>query len=182
VETVLDFCRNKPGARILDLCTGSGCIALALQKHLPRAEVHALDISEAALSYARRNIDYHDLPVQLHQGDVLETPMYGAFDIIVSNPPYLTADEMEQLQPEIQHEPASALEAGTDGLLFYRNITRIWKDQLNPGGLLAYEIGEQQGEVVSRILEWHGFENIRIRQDYGHRDRVVTGIVPQSTH
>ena len=182
VETVLDWCRDLPNLRIIDLCTGSGCIALALQKHLPQAKVHALDSSEAALAYARRNIDYHKLPVQLHQDDVLQAPIRGKFDVIVSNPPYLTTDEMQHLQPEIRYEPASALDAGTDGLLFYREITRLWKDSLVPGGLLAYEIGEQQGEAVSRILEWYGFEQIRVIQDYAGHDRVVIGTVPDSTH
>ena len=182
VETVLDWCRDMPKPRIIDLCTGSGCIALALQKHLPKAKVHALDISDAALSYARKNTDYHRLPVKLHRGDVLQAPVHGRFDVIVSNPPYLTTDEMAHLQPEIQYEPASALDAGEDGLLFYREITRIWKDSLNPGGLLAFEIGEQQGEAVSGILETHGFERIRVIQDYAHHDRVVIGSVPGSTH
>ena len=182
VETVLECCRDQQKPRILDLCTGSGCIALALQKHLPRAEVHALDVSEAALAYARRNIAYHKLPVHLHQGDALIPQDMGEFDVIVSNPPYLTSDEMQHLQPEIQHEPASALDAGADGLLFYRGITLLWKHSLHPGGMLAFEIGEQQGEDVSGILRQHGFTGIRVIQDYAHHDRVVIGNVPESTH
>ena len=177
VETVLDWCKGKQDLRILDLCTGSGCIALALQKHLPEAEVHALDLSEDALSYAKKNTAYHKLPVTLHCADVLQPQELGIFDVIVSNPPYLTEDEMQALQTEIRHEPASALAAGTDGLLFYRNITRLWKDALRPGGLLAYEIGEQQGEDVSGILQQHGFTDIQVLQDYAHHDRVVTGVL-----
>ena len=98
---------------------------------------------------------------------------------IVSN---FTSDEMAHLQPEIRHEPASALDAGTDGLLFYRGITLLWKQSLHPGGLLAFEIGEQQGEDVSGILRQHGFTGIRVIQDYAHHDRVVIGNVPESTH
>lgn len=183
VETVLDWCRNQQKPRILDLCTGSGCIALALQKHLPGAEVHALDLSEAALSYARRNADYHGLPVQFRQGDVLDANLpgtMGKFDIIVSNPPYLTAEEMTRLQAEIQHEPASALAAGEDGMLFYCGITQHWKNCLHPGGLLAYEIGEQQGGAVADLLERHGFAGIQVIQDYAHHDRVVIGQDPLS--
>lgn len=177
VETVLNRCRGRQSLRILDLCTGSGCIALALQKHLPDAEVHALDFSEAALSYAKRNADYHKLPVIFHQGDVLHSavPQYGTFDVIVSNPPYLTAEEMQSLQREIQFEPETALAAGADGLLFYRSITQLWKDALHPGGLLAFEIGEQQGKAVSNIMERHNFTDIQIIQDYAHHDRVVIG-------
>lgn len=183
VETVLDWCKNRQKLRILDLCTGSGCIALALQKHLPGAEVHALDLSEAALSYARRNADYHKLPVIFHQGDVLDANLAGTlgkFDVIVSNPPYLTSDEMAQLQPEIQHEPASALAAGEDGMRFYCGITQNWKHSLHPGGLLAYEIGEQQGKMTADLLELYGFAGIQVIQDYAHHDRVVTGQISLS--
>lgn len=176
VETVLDWCRGKDALRILDLCTGSGCIALALQKALPGAEIHALDLSEEALAYARRNADYHRLPVTLHRGDAMQRQDLGQFDVIVSNPPYLTAAEMQQLQPELRHEPASALAAGEDGLCFYREITGCWRSALCPGGLLAYEIGEQQGASVSRILEQAQFGDIQVIQDYAHHDRVVTGI------
>lgn len=184
VETVLDRCRSKLKPRILDLCTGSGCIALALQKHLPGAEVHAVDLSEAALSYARRNADYHKLPVQFHPGNVLDAHLseaLGTFDVIVSNPPYLTAAEMTQLQREIQHEPALALAAGDDGLLFYRSITVHWgHTALTDGGLLAYEIGEQQGDVVAELLEQHGFAGIQVIPDYARHDRVVIGQKPLS--
>lgn len=180
VETVLHFCyaKDMPHPRILDLCTGSGCIALALQKNLPGAEVHALDISDTALSYARRNADYHKLPVQFHQGDVRNLQDFGKFDIIVSNPPYLTTEEMAHLQTELRYEPALALDAGRDGLCFYREITRIWRTSLYRGGLLAYEIGEQQGEDVRRILAEEGLCEIRVVQDYAHHDRVVTGTAP----
>ena len=176
VETVLHHCKGRTSLRILDLCTGSGCIALALQKHLPDAEIHALDISEAALAYAVQNAEYHALPVQFHRVDVLHGTLPGQFDVIVSNPPYLTTEEMAHLQTEIRCEPAGALEAGTDGLQFYRGITARWNDSLRDGGLLAYEIGEQQGEAVRTILESGGFRNIQILQDYARRDRVVTGI------
>ncbi|MBR3630185.1 MAG: peptide chain release factor N(5)-glutamine methyltransferase [Oscillospiraceae bacterium] len=179
VENVLHWCKGKQELRVLDLCTGSGCIALALQKHLPDAQVHALDLSEDALAYARRNAAYHRLPVILHQGNALtvQSPQeFGSFDVIVSNPPYLTAQEMTQLQREIRFEPASALAAGEDGLTFYRSITSCWKAALRPGGLLAYEIGEQQGEAVSGILQDNGFSAIQILKDYAHHDRVVTGI------
>lgn len=178
VETVLGWCRGRENPRILDLCTGSGCIALALQRHLPGAEVHAIDLSEAALTYARRNAAYHALEVVFHQGDVLGGEILqdcGKFDVIVSNPPYLTAEEMTQLQQEIRHEPEMALAAGEDGLQFYRGIAERWQAALVPGGLLAVEIGEQQGEAVAGILARQGFGSIRILKDYARHDRVVTG-------
>ena len=176
VEIVLDWCRGFENPRIIDLCTGSGCIALALQKMLPGSDVHALDVSPAALSFAKRNVQYHALPVTLHQADVLKAPDFGTFDVIVSNPPYLTDAEMQALQPEIRFEPASALEAGVDGLRFYAGITALWKDALRPGGLLAFEIGEQQGAAVAGILRQNGFIGIEVLQDYAHHDRVVVGL------
>ena len=178
VEIVLDWCKGMERPRILDLCTGSGCIALALQAQLPGANIHAADKSPAALTYARRNIGYHRLPVHLHALDVLDAQTAAGadgFDVIVSNPPYLTAEEMQHLQAEIEYEPAMALAAGEDGLVFYRAITRLWKTALNPGGLLAFEIGEQQGKAVSGILAQNGFQDIQTLQDYAGHDRVVRG-------
>lgn len=178
VDTVLQWCKGKNKLRILDLCTGSGCIALALQKHLPDAEVHAVEYSEAAYAFAQKNIAYHDLPVTLHHGDVLHpatAAQFHDFDVIVSNPPYLTAEEMTVLQTEVQHEPAQALDGGADGLVFYREITRLWKNILCPDGLLAYEIGETQGQAVTDILEHEGFRNIQVIQDFAYHERVVIG-------
>lgn len=178
VEIVLERCKGMERPRILDLCTGSGCIALALQKQLPGAEVHGMDISPAALVYARQNASYHRLPVRFHEGNALLNTIEGAFDVIVSNPPYLTDEEMQHLQTEIQHEPALALAAGEDGLQFYRAMTRLWRHALRSGGLLAYETGEQQGSAVSRILAENGFTEITVQQDWAGRDRVVSGILP----
>ena len=181
VDSVLSYGKGKQGLRIADLCTGSGCIALALQKHLPDAQVTAIELSAEALSFARKNAQEHGLPVTLIQADVLlpETAeAHRELDVIVSNPPYLTAQEMCELQREITHEPASALDGGTDGLDFYREITKLWKASLVSGGLLAYEIGEQQGEDVSEILRSHGFENVRVVKDLAKHDRVVMGTVP----
>lgn len=178
VEIVLERCKGMEKPRILDLCTGSGCIALALQQHLPGAEVHGMDISPAALVYARQNASYHHLPVRFYEGNALLNTIEGTFDVIVSNPPYLTDEEMQHLQTEIRHEPALALEAGEDGLQFYRAMTRLWKHSLRSGGMLAYEIGEQQGTAVSHIFAENGFTQVQILQDYAGRDRVVTGTLP----
>ncbi len=178
VDTVLQWCKGKSALHILDLCTGSGCIALALQKYLPDAEVHAVEYSKAAFVFAEKNIAYHQLPVRLHRGDVRSTAAAAQFcdvDVIVSNPPYLTADEMNVLQTEVQHEPAQALDGGADGLVFYREITRLWKNVLRPDGLLAYEIGETQGQAVTAILKREGFRNVQVIPDLAHHERVVIG-------
>lgn len=178
VEIVLERCGMLPHPRILDLCTGSGCIAIALKANLPGADVHAVELSDRALSYAKQNAAFHQMDITFTQGDVLQAETAAGFsdvDVIVSNPPYLTTAEMQHLQRELEYEPASALAAGEDGLIFYRGITRLWKHSLKPGALLAYEIGEQQGEAVAALLAEQGFAEIQVLQDYAHHDRVVVG-------
>ncbi|MDE6089026.1 MAG: peptide chain release factor N(5)-glutamine methyltransferase [Oscillospiraceae bacterium] len=168
---------------ILDLCTGSGCVALALKKMFPDAEVIGIDCSPEALAYAEKNKNYHKLDVQFIQGDVLDAAFvenftanyFNLFDLIVSNPPYLTSQEMRTLQTEVSHEPAMALYGGLDGLNFYRKITEIWKTALKFHGMLIYEIGEQQGAAVSEILTSQNFRNVQVTQDLAHHDRIVSG-------
>lgn len=177
IDTILHQYQNQSALKILDLCTGSGCIAIALKKYLPDAHVSAVDISPDALAYARKNIDYHHLDIQLFHADVLDqhfAQQFQHFDIIVSNPPYLSSQDMQELQIEVTHEPPLALFAHENGTFFYRNITSIWKNTLNPGGLLAFEIGWKQAQQVSQFLISHNFRDIQIIQDYEHRDRVVT--------
>ena len=181
VEAVLDDCRGRTSPRIADLCCGSGCIALALWSQRPDAEILGIDLSEAALAYARQNTAFHRAPVQLLQGDVLaaETAQScGKWDVIVSNPPYLTTSEMGQLQTEVRSEPPEALAGGTDGLDYYRAITELWTPMLADGGLLAYEIGEQQGAAVADLLRAHGYIQVRILRDLAKHDRVVLGLRP----
>ena len=180
VDTVLDWCKAHPVGHIIDLCTGSGCIALALKKHLPDVLVSAVDISETALHYARKNAEYHHLPVTFYHADVTDKDFIAQFrnlDIIVSNPPYLTVQEMAELQTEVQHEPALALYGGSapDGTYFYQNITSGWQSSLSSGGMLAYEIGWQQSRPVTEILTSYAFHSVRVIQDYEHRDRIVSG-------
>lgn len=177
VDTVLSHARSLEHPEIADLCSGSGCIALALQEHLPQAKVHAVEKSEAALSYLRKNAEYHKSPVIIHPMDVLEAADFPKLDIIVSNPPYLTAEEMRELQAEVRREPEMALYGITeDGLYFYREITRIWKYFLKAGGMLAYEVGDAQAEDVAGILAAHGFTEIQRIPDLAGNLRVVTGI------
>lgn len=179
VDTVLHFAQNQKNLKILDLCTGSGCIALALKKFLPDAEISAVDTSEIALSYAEKNKNFHHLEINLFHESVLNQEFAKSFqnyDIIVSNPPYLTSEEMTDLQIEVQHEPAIALSGGSpDGTYFYQKITSIWKNSLKSSGLLAYEIGWKQAPRVSELLNSNAFQNIQTIQDYEHRDRVVIG-------
>lgn len=182
-ELLIDTLRNRfrnqsADLKILDLCTGSGCIAIALKSCLPDADITAIDISSDALAYAQKNIDYHQMKINLIQADVLNPELADQFrnyDLIVSNPPYLTGQEMSELQPEVRYEPQTALFAENNGLFFYQNITRIWKGSLKSGGMLAYEIGWKQAEQVRNILTAYDFHKIQVMQDIERRDRVVTG-------
>lgn len=178
IDTVLDLLKNKNNLKILDLCTGSGCIALALKKYLVNAEITGIDISPEALRYANQNKNYHALTINFMLGDVLDNAIAEKFeniDLIISNPPYLTSQEMADLQKEVSYEPVSALAGGLDGLDFYQNITGIWKNRLKQDGLLIYEIGCQQAEAVAEILKINGFKNIQVIQDLENRNRVVLG-------
>ncbi|MDE6776514.1 MAG: peptide chain release factor N(5)-glutamine methyltransferase, partial [Oscillospiraceae bacterium] len=156
----------------------SGCIALALKKYLVNAEITGIDISTKALSYANQNKNYHALSINFMLGDVLDNAIAEKFDnidLIISNPPYLTSQEMANLQKEVSFEPVSALAGGLDGLDFYQNITDIWKHKLKQNGLLIYEIGCQQAEAVAEILKINDFKNIQVIQDLENRNRVVLG-------
>ncbi|MBP3380581.1 MAG: peptide chain release factor N(5)-glutamine methyltransferase [Ruminococcus sp.] len=179
VEDVLRICRERRlvSPKIADLCSGSGCIALALKKELPEAEIYALELSGAALGYLRQNAALNSADIKIICGDVLapETAeLLPELDIVVSNPPYLTAEEMNELQKEVRCEPESALYGGADGLDFYRAMTPIWKKKLGKGGFLCYEFGMGQHDTIGRIIAGNGFENLNFSRDGGGIIRTVT--------
>jgi len=181
VDQVLDICRENgmTAPRIADLCSGSGCIAIALKKQLPQAEVTAVEISEQALSYLRDNVRLNGADIDVIAGDVLKKDIrqqLSGLDIIVSNPPYLTAEEMRSLQTEVTYEPASALFGGEDGLGFYRAITELWRRSLKMGGYLVFEFGDGQHEAVSSILKRYSFDNIQLRKDGGGIIRTAAAV------
>lgn len=164
--------------RILDLCCGSGCIGLAIASRLKDARVTLGDLSKEALSVARKNIQRNHLGgrVSCVQVDAMEEPpaFLGKFDMIVSNPPYVTAGEMEELPPSVKNfEPHMALYGGPDGLDFYRSITERYRSILKPGGFLCYEFGMGQGDAVCAILEENGFTVLERTRDYNDRERAV---------
>ena len=173
---------------ICELCSGSGCIAVTLKKELPGATVHAVELSSDAMPYLIKNIRHNDADVKIIKGDVLDGNIienfldpedYGEFrkiDAVVANPPYLTDKEMTELSREVKHEPELALRGGADGLKFYRAISALWKEILAPGGIMAFEIGFEQGAAVKDILEKNGFSEVSIYKDYAGNDRVVIGI------
>ena len=166
---------------VLDLCTGSGCLAILAQGAFPNAKVTGSDISQAALEVAKINRRDYDMEetLELVQSDLFENLQGRRFDIIISNPPYLTAQEMSELQPEVAKEPAMALEAGEDGLVFYKAIAEHYQKALRPGGALALEIGWQQREAVTALLEANGWADIACRKDFGGNDRCVTAQRPK---
>ncbi len=180
VENIIEICRREKltSPRIADLCSGSGCIAVTLKKELPSAEVWAYEISPQALSYLKENASLNDADINIKERDVMlggneDIPEDG-FDIIVSNPPYLTSEEMSQLQTEVRHEPELALYGGEDGLDAYRAITDIWKHHLRKNGWLCYEYGDGQHDYVKDILIDNDFRNITLSRDLAGIYRAVS--------
>lgn len=173
-ETVLKYFSRSMPPKIVDLCSGSGCIAITLAKEISGSEVTAVELYDGAFGYLERNNVFHGNCVKTLRRDALEP--FETFDCVVSNPPYITGEEMKELQTEVTHEPETALFGGADGLDFYRAIAKNWYDHITSGGLIAFEIGDTQGESVLRILEENGYKNCGVLKDYEGRDRVVTGI------
>ena len=174
---------QKP--KVLDLCAGTGCLGLGVKRFCPDAMVTSLEKSPEAFRYLEQNAKnaLHRPAATPVQGDLftyLETLPEGELDLIVSNPPYLTAAEMQQLQPEVAREPAMALEAGADGLVFYRAIAEHYQKALRPGGALALEIGWQQREAVTALLAENGWVEIACKKDYGGNDRCITARRPNN--
>lgn len=168
--------------RLLDLCTGSGCIAISLAVMGGYRDVTAADLSEAALKVAAENEDHllqerrkEGCRFTLRRGDLFEALKPGErFDVLTSNPPYIPTEVVRGLEPEVKdHEPWMALDGTEDGLAFYRRIAHESKAWLNPGACIYLEIGYDQGEAVSRLLEAAGFCNIQVIKDLPGLDRVV---------
>ena len=172
------------GMRILDMCTGSGCILLSLLRYSNDCTGVGVDISEEALQIARQNTDrilgsqaIEQAQVTWQQGDLFDgLDSQDKFDIIVSNPPYIKTDIIETLMPEVrEHEPRLALDGQEDGLFFYRQIMAQAGRFLTGGGILFFEIGYDQGEEVSRLMEEAGYIDIEVIKDFAGLDRVVFG-------
>mgnify|MGYP002539825795 FL=1 len=174
VERVLPYVDGK---RVLDVCTGSGCIAIAIAKLGKPFIVHGVDISEEALAVARQNATELNASVELFAGDLM-TKMDGQYDVIVSNPPYIQPSVIEGLMPEVRlHEPMLALDGGQDGLEFYRRIARQAVTRLAPNGRLFLEIGCEQAAAVAEILQKQGYREVQVFQDLAGKDRIVQCIV-----
>lgn len=189
VETVLQQLHD--GMRILDMCTGSGCILLSLLKYSNNCQGLGVDLSEEALKVARCNAErllgadriVENFPefsgdgtcVKFVQSDLFDK-VEGKFEILVSNPPYIQTEVIETLMPEVRdHEPRMALDGSEDGLAFYRRIVQEGKEYLWKGGMLFFEIGYDQGEAVKNLMEQAGFLEVQVVKDYSGLDRVVFG-------
>ena len=171
----LDFLKNKNIAKCVDLCSGSGAIALALERYA-KADVTAVELSDKAFYFLEKNIK--DSNIDALMDDVLTCHTRfkdNSFDLIVSNPPYIPSRELPTLQAEVQFEPSMALDGGDDGCDFYRAIVRDWSSKLKTGGALAFELGEGQADAVRAMMEGAGFTNIRTETDFGGTHRAIIG-------
>ncbi|MDO5539270.1 MAG: peptide chain release factor N(5)-glutamine methyltransferase [Eubacteriales bacterium] len=169
--------RIKAGNSVLDMCTGSGCIIISLQKLCgsPKGRYVAVDISEEALLTAEENAAGLGADVEFVRSDLFEK-VDGRYDCIVSNPPYIKSGEIGKLMPEVKdHEPVLALDGLEDGLYFYRRIIKDAARYLKSGGWLLFEIGFDQGKAVSELMEEQGYTELEIKKDLAGLDRVVIG-------
>lgn len=186
-EAAAQMLAGVQAPKVLDLCAGTGCLGLGVKRFCPDAQVTCVEKSPEAFRYLEQNMRTA-LPgaapaVQAVQGDLFtywQSLPEGQLDLIVSNPPYLTAEEMQHLQPEVAQEPAMALEAGDDGLVFYRALASLhYRDALRPGGALVLEIGWQQRQAVMELLAGNGWADIECRRDYGGNDRCIIAHRPK---
>ena len=176
VETALKLLKGNEAPKMLDLCSGSGCIPITLQSKLPKAKAFAVEYYQEAFEYLEKNISLHNSGVKAVLADALSDKTAEKFtelDIITCNPPYLTESDMNSLQKEVEFEPATALYGDFDGLKYYRIISSIYKTCLKAGGYLVFEIGATQGEDVAKILSDAGYKNAEVINDYAGRQRVV---------
>ena len=174
VEEALKLIR--PGMKVLDMCTGSGCILISILKNVVDVQGFGYDISKQAINVAKENAKLNDVSALFERSDLFEDVMESDMDVIVSNPPYIPSEVVTTLMPEVvDFEPHEALDGKEDGLYFYRKIIDRCKEFLKPQGYLLFEIGYDQGEAVSSMLRCAGFEEVRVIKDLARNDRVVMG-------
>lgn len=180
VDVALEFLDKKNAPHMVDLCSGTGCIPIAIAANKPDVKAYALELYDKAYGYLYTNCSEHTGVVPM-QRDVLNEATAGEFsdlDLITANPPYLDSGDMDSLQSEVKYEPQTALFGGADGLDYYRAISHLWKQSLKAGGMLLFEVGVTQSEAVAEILHLNGYENIKIYNDLTNRPRAVSGMSP----
>lgn len=177
VNLCIDFLKNRADKKTVDLCSGSGAIAVALDK-ISGAKVTAVEIDETAFSYLETNVKENNSSVKPVMADALkicDTFADGELDLIVSNPPYIKSTDIETLQKEVRLEPRLALDGGEDGCDFYREIVNRWSRKLKKGGALAFELGEGQADAVKALMTEQGFSDFKISLDFGGVQRAIIG-------
>lgn len=173
---VLELIREKKAPRILELCGGSGCLAVTIALERPDAEVWCVEKSPDAFVYLEKNNQALGAGVHLVLGDALDAGcVEGDFDCILSNPPYLNAQDMDELEPELAYEPVMALYGDADGLYFYRELSGLWAGRLREKGVFAYEIGMGQHTAVGQLMAQAGLKSICQTRDYSGIIRVLSG-------
>lgn len=173
VEEALKIIR--PGMKVLDMCTGSGCILISILKNVVDVEGFGYDISKQAINMAKENAKLNGVTATFERSDLFED-VTDSFDVIVSNPPYIPTDVIGGLMPEVAvYEPIQALDGKEDGLYFYRKIIATASKYLKPEGTLLFEIGHDQGTAVSSLMTEAGFKGVRVVKDLAGNDRVVIG-------
>ena len=186
VEKIINDNKDKSNLKVLDVGTGSGIIAVCLAKHLPEAHVTAIDLSKEALNVAKDNADINSVEDKINfcELDILKDEISeSGFDIIASNPPYISNEEFPTLQPELRiFEPRQALTDESDGLRFYRAISSIGKKILKENGRIYFEVAQHQAEKVREILENENYRNINYQKDYLNIERVVSGELEPEAH
>lgn len=175
VDVALEKIKDTPCPEVLDLCSGSGCVAIALGHVRPDAVVTAVELSDLAFAFLRKNVDINHSMVTAIRKDLWEYAHPQPVDLLVSNPPYIPREHIASLQTEVQFEPRRALDGGMDGLDFYRAIVRLYQPQLAGNGWLCMEVGVGQNGQVKTILEEHGFTGVGDTKDLGGIPRVVFG-------
>ncbi len=174
VEEVIKIAQKYNSPRILDLCTGSGAIAISLKKFVPNADITAVDISEKALEIAQKNAEKLEAKINFVKSNLFDKLDNKKFDIIVSNPPYIRKDEIKKLSEEVQKEPKIALDGGEDGLDFYRIITEQAINYLKTGSFLCFEIGyNQKNDVIKIIEDEQNYKNTYCKKDLYGNDRII---------
>ena len=175
VDTALKLVEGVQNPRILDLCSGTGCVAIAIKTARSDAEISALELYPEAYKILEENIARHGGVTAVNADAMLSetAARYRNLDLITANPPYLTAEDMEALQREVTKEPPTALFGGNDGLDFYRGLSHIWRESLKDGGYIAFEIGFGQEDAVSDILKSDGYRDIGFEHDLTGKIRVV---------
>lgn len=176
---ISDYKNNTKKLSILDIGTGSGCIAISLKKNIPNAQVFAIDISEKALEIAKKNADLNSVSINFIQSDILTaTDLIENFDIIVSNPPYVRLLEKELMKPNVlNNEPSIALFVDDDNpLIFYHKISELAQKYLKNEGALYFEINQKFGVETVELLKNHHFKNIELRKDFYEVNRMIKGI------